>query len=207
MPDQWWQQFSDARRLLSYLNDACRDAPISPRKLRLFAAACGRAEVRANGPLYRAVEMAERFADGAASAEQLFFANLDGPEGCGSTFPYCIAHEDAAKAAYYTAGRPGISEARRKAEADLLRCIVRDPFSRSTLDAACLTPTVIALARGVYDEGRRLCGELDPVWLGVLADAIEEAGCGDDELLEHLRGPGPHVRGCWAVDLILSKDH
>ena len=39
----------------------------------------------------------------------------------------------------------------------------------------------------------------------VLADALEEAGCSDDELLGHLRGPGPHVRGCWALDLILGK--
>jgi pSer/pThr/pTyr-binding forkhead associated (FHA) protein len=41
--------------------------------------------------------------------------------------------------------------------------------------------------------------------LPVLADALEEAGCADADLLAHLRGPGPHVRGCWAVDLLLGK--
>jgi hypothetical protein len=41
--------------------------------------------------------------------------------------------------------------------------------------------------------------------LPVLADALEDAGCADADLLGHLRGPGPHVRGCWAVDLILGK--
>jgi hypothetical protein len=41
--------------------------------------------------------------------------------------------------------------------------------------------------------------------LPVLADALEEAGCTDADILGHLRGPGPHVRGCWAVDLILGK--
>jgi hypothetical protein len=40
----------------------------------------------------------------------------------------------------------------------------------------------------------------------VLADAFEAAGCTDAELLGHLRGPGAHVRGCWALDLILSKE-
>jgi hypothetical protein len=41
--------------------------------------------------------------------------------------------------------------------------------------------------------------------LPVLADALEDAGCTDAELLGHLRSPGPHVRGCWAVDLVLGK--
>jgi hypothetical protein len=38
------------------------------------------------------------------------------------------------------------------------------------------------------------------------AFALEEAGCIAAELPAHVREPGPHVRGCWAVDLILSKD-
>jgi hypothetical protein len=39
----------------------------------------------------------------------------------------------------------------------------------------------------------------------VLADALEDAGCTDAELLAHLRSPGPHVRGCWAIDLLLGR--
>jgi hypothetical protein len=42
--------------------------------------------------------------------------------------------------------------------------------------------------------------------LPVLADALEEAGCTDADILSHLRGPGPHVRGCWVVDLLLGKE-
>ena len=41
--------------------------------------------------------------------------------------------------------------------------------------------------------------------LPILADALEEAGCDDPDILSHLRGPGPHVRGCWALDLVLGK--
>ena len=48
-------------------------------------------------------------------------------------------------------------------------------------------------------------GELDPTRLAILGDALEEAGSGA-ELLEHLRTPGPHVRGCYVVDLILSHN-
>jgi hypothetical protein len=42
--------------------------------------------------------------------------------------------------------------------------------------------------------------------LPILADALEDAGCTDADLLGHLRSPGPHVRGCWAVDLVLGKE-
>jgi hypothetical protein len=42
--------------------------------------------------------------------------------------------------------------------------------------------------------------------LPLLADALEDAGCGAAELLDHLRGPGPHVRGCRALDLVLGKE-
>jgi hypothetical protein len=73
------------------------------------------------------------------------------------------------------------------------------PFRPITFDAACLTPTVKALAQTIYDE-RRFQD------LPVLADALEEAGCTNTEILNHCREPGEHVRGCWAVDLILEKE-
>jgi hypothetical protein len=43
------------------------------------------------------------------------------------------------------------------------------------------------------------------VW-SVAADALEEGGCTDQVILDHLRGPGPHVRGCWPVDLLLARE-
>ena len=54
------------------------------------------------------------------------------------------------------------------------------------------------LARDGYDRRR-----FDD--LPILADALEEAGCADAQILAHLRGRGPHVRGCWAVDLLLGR--
>src|SRR5207245_2405199 len=61
---------------------------------------------------------------------------------------------------------------------------------------------VARLARAAYEERTLPAGLLDPARRGVLADALEENGCGDAQLLGHLRGPGPHVRGCFAVDLL-----
>ena len=48
-------------------------------------------------------------------------------------------------------------------------------------------------------------GELDSDRFAVLSDALEEAGCDDTAILNHLRSPGPHVRGCWAVDLLTGR--
>ena len=69
-----------------------------------------------------------------------------------------------------------------------------------------LTPNVLGLAQTAYEERVLPGGHLDPARLAVLADALEEAGCTDAEILDHLRGPGSHVRGCWALDLVLGKE-
>ena len=58
--------------------------------------------------------------------------------------------------------------------------------------------TVLKLARAIHDEeafGR----------LPILGDALEDAGCTNAEMLKHCRGPGPHIPGCWVVDLLLGK--
>src|SRR5262249_50680168 len=64
---------------------------------------------------------------------------------------------------------------------------------------------VVKLAQSAYDDRLLPSGQLDPARLAVLADALEDAGCSDAVLLEHLRGQGPHVRGCWALDAIRSQ--
>jgi hypothetical protein len=65
---------------------------------------------------------------------------------------------------------------------------------------------VTNLAKAAYDERALPSGELDPVRLTVLADGLEEAGCTNADILNHLRGPGPHWRGCFALDAILVKE-
>jgi hypothetical protein len=64
---------------------------------------------------------------------------------------------------------------------------------------------VARLAQAAYDERHMPEGTLDTSRLAVLADALEEAGCSVADILNHLRGPGPHVRGCWLVYLCLGK--
>lgn len=103
-----------------------------------------------------------------------------------------------------TAGDTAVQrDAGRKAQCGLLRCIFGNPFHQVTLDDVLLIPDTDALARAAYDERQLPSGELDLLRLAVLADALEEIGA-PDELVAHLRSPGPHVRGCHAVDLILG---
>ncbi len=92
----------------------------------------------------------------------------------------------------------------KRAHSHLVRDIFGNPFRPLTLAPAVLTPTVVALARAAYEERELPSGHLDPVRLAVLADALEEVGA-DQALLDHLRSPGPHVRGCHVVDLLTGR--
>jgi hypothetical protein len=89
----------------------------------------------------------------------------------------------------------------RRAQCDLLRDLVPNPFrSPPAFDPAWLTwndGAVSKMAQTIYAE-RRFAD------LPILADALEEAGCDEADILSHCRGGGPHARGCWVIDLLRS---
>ena len=82
-------------------------------------------------------------------------------------------------------------------QCNLLRDIFGNPFRPSTVETRWFTSTSTSIAKGIYAD--RVFDRLP-----ILGDALEEAGCTDAEILAHCRGPGPHVRGCWVVDLLLA---
>jgi len=81
---------------------------------------------------------------------------------------------------------------------DLLRDVVGNPFRPAAFDPAWRTSTVMSLASQMYES--RDFGAMP-----ILADALQDAGCDNEDILNHCRGDGPHVRGCWVVDLVLGK--
>jgi hypothetical protein len=81
----------------------------------------------------------------------------------------------------------------------LLRDIFGNPFRPITFSPEWRTDTAIALARQMYDSR-------DFSAMPILADALQDAGCDSEDVLNHCRGEGPHVRGCWVVDLVLGKE-
>jgi hypothetical protein len=120
--------------------------------------------------------------------------------GAGDAVQYCArAIERAAvlEASEQEAEAAGIQM--QRALADLLREIFGNPFRPATLDPRWRTATVVDLSRAIY-EGRKFDD------MPILADALMDAGCDSDELLSHCHEGLHHVRGCWVVDLILSKD-
>jgi hypothetical protein len=72
------------------------------------------------------------------------------------------------------------------------------PFRSISTGAGWQTPKALALAQRIYDH--RAFDQMPE-----LANALEEAGCTDPDVLGHCRSEGEHVRGCWVIDLLLGK--
>jgi hypothetical protein len=174
----------------------------SDRKLRLFVAACGR---RAGPGLadehLRVVEAAERLADGQCTAREFVLTCRAANPTCGPQVAGVGRYggSDIAFSRHLLLGLPDDEDCPQ--DAGLLRELFGPlPFRPVRIDPRWLAwqdGTVGRLARSIYAEDRF-------EHLPVLADALEDAGCADADLLSHCRSRGGHTRGCWAVDLVLG---
>jgi hypothetical protein len=216
MTEQAWLECTDPEPMLELLR-----GKVSDRKLRLFACACGRSYLhrmyseqdrRILGVMERYTEqdrrildVEERYADGQARIEELIAAY----EAAGNdpVDASDAAHFDPYLNAYYNnahyVDRFGtIPEAVRLMQCALLRDLFGNPFRSAQINTAWLSwndGTVPKIAQAIYDE--RAFDRMP-----ILADALEEAGCTNTDILNHCRQPGEHVRGCWVVDLLLGKE-
>jgi hypothetical protein len=182
----------------------------------------------------RKVDTAERYADGQANRRELHEARLTPREvDLFESHPSCYAvhqavdalchvgYADRSEVSFFAAlamahtdpelvpganighrSRP-VSRAECAAQCDFLRDLFGpSPFRRVTVDPSWLAWSggmIARLAEAIYED--RAFDRLP-----ILADALEEAGCTDADILGHCRGGGNHVRGCWPVDLILGKE-
>ena len=80
----------------------------------------------------------------------------------------------------------------------LLRDIFGNPFRPVAFAPEWRTDTAVTLARTMY-ESREFSA------MPILADALQDAGCDNPDILDHCRGEGPHLRGCWVTDLVLGR--
>ncbi len=205
-----------------------------PRQRRLFAVACCRrwlTEMR-DAESRRAVEVAECYADGLAARAELEAAYRGAQEATERFLPACLAASDSdagrlwsvwhlAHAAQLTCAPSKMEQAgdelmkrvnslgddiemdREKLMQCALICdIFGNPFRpQPAIDSSWLSwndGVIPKLAQVIYDD--RAFDRLP-----ILADALEEAGCTNTDILNHCRQPGEHVRGCWVVDLLLGK--
>lgn len=198
---------TDSRKMLKSLR-----GQTSGRKLRLFACACCQLlgdKIESKGSR-RAVEVAERFADGLLSPKELALAGAaaraarhTGRYHKARRASYACTYNNAQEAAERVAQYAAWAKLSYARQADLLRCLFGPHrFRPFTLDPTWLAwndGTIPKIAQAIYDER----GFED---LPILADALEDAGCDNEDILAHCRGPGPHVKGCWVLDLLLGKE-
>jgi hypothetical protein len=205
--EQEWLTSEHPLQLLAYAG-----ARLESRKALLVTAACFRRHWECLPKVCRDwARLAEAAAEGMASRKDLDDAfealeealNEIGPPG------EFVALLDMAWG-MWTAEWPYLDEgeqdpawlAERSAQACLVRDVFGNPFRPVPVASTWLAwneGTIRKLAQVIYEEGRFQN-------LPILADALEEAGCDNLDVLAHCRAPGPHVPGCWVVDLLLGKE-
>jgi hypothetical protein len=224
MTEAEWLACTDPHRMYW----ECLHGRATDRQVRLYACAYARRVWKClTDPRGRtAVEVAERYADGQATPEELRSAARAAVRAAGEA-----GGREYRAALYYVlcaAESPPVASVRHafrynfrlfglmnsltgiplrtedRARARLLRDVF-NPFHAPAAGPPPLTPAVRALAQAAYDQRHLPEGTLDNTCLAILADALEDAGCTDARLLGHLRAEGPHVRSCWAVDLLTGR--
>ena len=192
---------------------------VSERKLRLFACACV-AEALPHAKLVddarQVLPEIEAFADGRATRADLRRVRQRLDAAMRSTPPVRETADDFVLEAFRRAAteRQFLGAVRYVGsfvagwgpvtlsptpQADLLREVVGNPFRPTAFDPRWRTADVVGLARAIYED--RAFDRMP-----LLADALMDAGCDSDEILSHCRSAGPHVRGCWVVDLVLGQE-
>lgn len=213
MTEAEWLACDDPERMLSDFWPLSR---AGSRKYRLCSAAlCRRLrpELLAAEFTRHAIDCAERYADDAAEDREREAAWQAAVRGnAPDPVLYAVAKYQTtgqvARVCTQVADRGSLSHPQEEAaHCTILRCVFGNSFRPGadgflfrpwTADPAWLSSSVLALARQMY-EAR----DFSP--MPILADALQDAGCDSADILDHCRGPGPHVRGCWVVDLVLGR--
>jgi len=214
-----WLACEDPQAMLGHLGSG-----VSARKGKLFDVAGGRRvwDLFPNATCRKGVETAERFADGLATWGEITKgcvllkrqAYARGLEHTGQRARWVAYHvakgepfsavvsNDVIETLGHAATRGTKTHVRKQERArqcGVLRDIFGNPFHPIAFSQEWRTDTAIALARQMYDSR-------DFSTMPILADALQDAGCDNADILDHCRGSGPHVRGCWVVDLVLGKE-
>ena len=185
MTELEWLRDSDPKPMLAWLRKKA-----SVRKLYLVAIACGREGRRDTLDDVNAYDAFEAAADFHEPRLAMLKAVERFPGYYGFEGPPWPLAEAAIRPRQYSLWPKRVM---------LLREMFGNPFHPILADPAWLTSDVLALARGIYEE--RAFDRMP-----ILADALQDAGCDNTDVLNHCRDTSlVHVRGCWVVDLLLAK--
>ena len=206
MTEEEWLRSDDLKAMFHLLGRS------RLRKRLLFASACCRriSQLLTERGL-RVIDCCERTADGTVApltALDLPQTPANGLHEYGTsldanTSVSCLARWqddslDHLSAAQWAAAASADAPAEWQAQALLVRCVFGNPFRPVTFSPSWRTDTAVALARQMYES--REFGAMP-----ILADALQDAGCDSEDLLNHCRDANAtHVRGCWVADLALG---
>jgi hypothetical protein len=205
MTEAEWLARDDPTPMLSFLQGGA-----SGRKWRLFACAIARRLplLLAELPTRHAIELAEAYADGRVGHPDVSSAS----EKVQLLLQDAILRRDFDRACTlsyaWRASAPAAEDVVRvechfheyaPEHGHLIRDIFGNPFRPVAFSSEWRTDTAVSLARQMYESR-------DFSAMPILADALQDAGCDSDDILNHCRGEGPHVRGCWVVDVILGNE-
>ncbi len=194
------------------------EGKVSERKSRLFSTACCWSIFPSiqNEDLRTIIALGERHADGLATHSEVWESANCVTAGFSEHDPISmmvfntIADMSERLDPWYavkdTVERRLSGEINPSIQCRLIRDLFGNPFRPSSFNPSWRTSTVTSLAQSVYDDRQLPSGLFDNQRLGILADALEDAGCDNADILGHLRGGGEHVRGCHVIDLILGKE-
>jgi hypothetical protein len=199
MTEAEWLASDDASRMLTWVlsQQAAREGFARPgdRSLRLLACTCLRSIWSYLNPQNRSyVEWQESHPDVAPKGQREIRGSAWADHlraGGGTVIQIAGVTREGA-----LSNGGGIAPAQ---QAELVREFVGNPFRQVAVAPAWRTADVVRLAADAYANR---AFHLFPI----LADALEDAGCTDAAILTHLRAPGPHLRGCWALDAVLGKE-
>lgn len=228
MSEQEWDEETDASTKLEFL-----PGEISERKLMMFAATCCKrmGSLVTDHRLLAGIECVQRLPEGNIQPSELqhiisgvweyyhsqLARQFDDP-ACGAVIEalerdsqhWPVAHHWVAAVSSHVKCAivdPLIQRGEDEsawAEEQREQCLIvsdifGNPFRPVSLDQSWRTSTIQAIAKQMYDSH-----DFSP--MPILADALQDSGCENEDILSHCRGDGPHVRGCWVVDLILGKE-
>ena len=197
-----WDAVTPSRRKATLFGVACvRATPGVEGQRRLLKAAAG-SEAAADAGEWGEVERLHRAASSACGkVRQRSAAHHWALAACGVTSAsverYWPEIPEELFLAVETSGRS--TRGLHLAYVALLHDIAGNPFRPVAFSPSWRSDTAVSLARGMYESR-------DFSAMPILADALQEAGCDSEDVLNHCRDPkGGHVRGCWVVDLVLGR--
>lgn len=213
MNEQEWLKCENSEEMVEFVR-----SDTTKRKLQLFAGACFRrlSHLLPDSRQLQAIELLENAPTDAEVLQRAGRLTRSAMPSSEDSFggkcrdrddPYFVAlmlfrefrsSSTGHHAAFAARGLADGGIAERQIQTRILHCIFGPLLFRAiSVEATFVTPVIRDLAHLIYHEQNF-------AKLPMLGDLLRQSGCNDADILDHCQQPGPHVRGCWVIDLLMA---